>query len=721
VEYDDPIEDEIEDLTEPPEESSGLDDDEIASIAKNELESAASFIDDTIAPEREKATKYYLGEPFGNEETGRSQVVDLAVRDTISAVIPSLLRIFSGGEKVVEFLPHGPEDVEPAEQATDYVNYIFQQENQGFSVLADVMHDSLVSKVGIAKFWWSESMKTSTEKLSGLDQGAVEFLASDPRVELQEMQIETELDPMGQPMGPPVYSCTVLRSEDQGRVRVEAVPPEEFLINSEAKTLADATVVGHRTYLTVSDLVEMGYDEDDALQHAEAGDDKDFSWNSEKDARQPDRRFERASRSDDAARLVQYTEAWIKADVQGTGVAELIKCCCVGSSYKMLRWEPASTVPFATFCPIPQPHTFFGLSLADQVMDIQRVKSTVMRSMLDSLALSIHPRMAISEGQVSISDALNTETGAIIRCRGSIPNAIQPLSMPFVGRDAFPVLQYLDELRENRTGVTKAAAGLDPGALQSSSATAVNATMSQAQQHIEKIARVFSETGMKQLFQGILKLVCQHQDQPKMIRLRNKFVPMDPKSWNSGMDMISNVALGRGTDQERMMMLQQIASKQEQLIERLGPQNALVTPKQYRHTLAKIIELAGFKNPDQFINQIEEGQPLIPPEVAKNQKPSADELLAQVQVKAIEADIQKKVAELQLRREEMIRKDDREKDQLDADIELRAAEIEGKHGAAVDVAGIRAQVDVDREMVRGMQQVAAERRNPPPAPNGGVQ
>ena len=223
---------------------------------------------------------------------------------------------------------------------------------------------------------------------------------------------------------------------------------------------------------------------------------------------------------------------------------------------------------------------------------------------------------------------------------------------------------------------------------------------------------------MKQLFQGILKLVCQHQDQPKMIRLRNKFVPMDPRSWNSGMDMVSNVALGRGTDQERMLMLTQISSKQEELIKQLGPQNALVTPKQYRHTLAKIIELAGFKNPDQFISQIEEGQPLIPPEVTKNQKPSAEELLAQVQVKAIEADIQKKVAELQLRREEMIRKDDRERDKLEVDLELRAAEIQAKHGAAVDVAHIRAHVDRDREMIRGIQQ---QQQQTVPPNGGGVQ
>jgi hypothetical protein len=265
------------------------------------------------------------------------------------------------------------------------------------------------------------------------------------------------------------------------------------------------------------------------------------------------------------------------------------------------------------------------------------------------------------------------------------------------------MMQYLDELRENRTGISKAAAGLDASALQSSTASAVQATVSQAQQHIEMIARIFAETGMKQLFKGILKLTVNHQDEERMTRLNNQFVPIDPRSWNADMDVVSNVALGRGTETERIAALSQIAGKQEEIMKLLGPQNALVSPKQYSHTLAKIVELSGFKDPSMFVNVLQEGQPLVPPEAAQNKKKSPEELLAEVQAQSIQADIQKKAAELQLKRDEMMRKDDLERDKLDVDIHMRAAEIESKNGTSVNVAQIRADVDRDREMIKGIQ------------------
>jgi ribosomal protein L10 len=275
--------------------------------------------------------------------------------------------------------------------------------------------------------------------------------------------------------------------------------------------------------------------------------------------------------------------------------------------------------------------------------------------------------------------------------------------MPFVGKEAFPIMSYLDELRENRTGISKAAAGLDAAALQSSTASAVNATVSQAQQHIEMIARIFAETGMKQLFKGILRLITTHQDEERMTRLNNQFVPIDPASWNADMDVVSNVALGQGTDSEKIAALSQIAGKQEELMKLLGPVNALVSPKQYSNTLAKIVELSGFKDPSMFINALQDGQPLVPPEVSQNKKKSPEELLAEVQAQSIQADIQKKAAELELKRDEMMRKDDLERDKLDVDIHMRAAEIESKNGATVNVAQIRADVDRDREMIKGIQ------------------
>jgi hypothetical protein len=698
--YENPAEGGIEEPIEVIEiDDKSLSEEDLQAIITSEISSAVDFIDNTIGPERAKATKYYKGERFGNEEDGRSQIVSHDVSDTVSAIMPSLMRIFFSTDKVVEFVPKNADDVLRAEQATDYINHIFTQTNPGFSILHNCFKDSLVRKVGVIKYWWDEDVEVTTEHFSGLNPEALQFLSSDPLVEVTSQEIAVEMDEFGNPIGMPSIEATVTRRVDKGRVKVEAVPPEEFLIDRDAKTLEDATIVAHRTVLTVSDLVARGYDEEEILEHA--GDTDVLNWSDELAARQETQSYGQATRSDDAAKDVSYTESYVKADMDGDGIAELIKVCSIGPSNKVLYWEPVADIPFATFCPDPEPHTFFGMSVADSVMDIQKTKSTVLRNMLDSLAMSIHPRTAIVEGQANIDDVLNTEVGAIIRMRSA--GSVQPFAMPFVGKEAFPMMQYLDELRENRTGISKAAAGLDASALQSSTASAVQATVSQAQQHIEMIARIFAETGMKQLFKGILKLTVNHQDEERMTRLNNQFVPIDPRSWNADMDVSSNIALGKGTDTERIAALSQIAGKQEELMKLLGPVNALVSPKQYSHTLAKIVELSGFKDPSMFVNALQDGQPLVPPEAAQNKKKSAEELLAEVQAQSIQADIQKKAAELELKRDEMMRKDDLERDKLDVDIHMRAAEIESKNGATVNVAQIRADVDRDREMIKGIQ------------------
>ncbi len=698
--YENPAEGGIEEPIEVIEiDDKSLSEEDLQAIITSEISSAVEFIDNDVGPQRAKATKYYKGDKFGNEEDGRSQIVSHDVRDTIGAIMPSLMRIFFSTDKVVEFVPKNAEDVPRAEQATDYINYIFTQDNPGFLTLQSAFKDALVRKVGIIKYWWDEDVEVTTEHFSGLNPEALQFLASDPQVAVASQELAMEMDEMGQPIGMPSIEATVTRRVDKGRVKVEAVPPEEFLIDRDAKTLEDATIVAHRTTLTVSDLVARGYEEELILEHA--GDTDILNWSDELAARQETQSYGQATRSDDAAKDVSYTESYIKADMDGDGIAELIKVCSIGPSNKVLFWEPVADIPFATFCPDPEPHTFFGMSVADSVMDIQQTKSTVLRNMLDSLSMSIHPRTAIVEGQANIDDVLNTEVGAIIRMRSA--GSVQPFAMPFVGKEAFPMMQYLDELRENRTGISKAAAGLDAAALQSSTASAVNATVSQAQQHIEMIARIFAETGMKQLFKGILKLITTHQDEERMTRLNNQFVPIDPASWNADMDVVSNVALGQGTDTEKIAALSQIAGKQEELMKLLGPVNALVSPKQYSNTLAKIVELSGFKDPSMFINALQDGQPLVPPEASQNKKKSPEELLAEVQAQSIQADIQKKAAELELKRDEMMRKDDLERDKLDADIHLKAAEIQGKHGTSVNVAQIKADVDRDREMIKGIQ------------------
>ena len=701
----DEIVEEIQELINP----EWMEEDELQGIVAGELEDAINFIDQQISPVRALATEYYRGEPFGDEEDGRSQVVSMDVRDTVQAIMPSLMRIFTSSDRTVEFMPKSMEDVPMADQATDYVNYIFNSDNAGFLELHAAFKDALIRKNGIMKFYWDESIETQTSEMSGLDDAALSALYADKNVQIEMLESESvgdfgpeELNAM-QAMGltpPMMHSARVTYRNATGRVKVEAVPPEEFLIDRRAKSIDDAQFVAHRRMVTVSDLVAMGYEYDDVIDLATDAD--DFGMNVERITRNPALRTKTGDRSDESMRKVLYIECYIRVDRDGDGIAELRKICVAGNAYELLSDEACDFAPFASFTPDPEPHQFFGISTADVVMDIQRIKSVVMRNSLDSLAMSIHPRMAVTEGQVNIEDVMNTEVGGIIRQRSA--GQVQPIAMPFVGKEAFPVLTYMDELKQSRTGISKAAAGLDADALQSSTASAVNATVNAAAQHIEMIARIFAETGMKALFKGILRLVCKNQDRERIIRLRNEFVPIDPRWWDATMDVSVNVALGRGSDNERMMMLRQLGEMQKEAIAQMGPNNPLTDLRKLYNTLAEMTKLAGFKDTQKFWSDPAEFTPPPP----QPEKPDVNEQLIAVQIQQIQADIQKKVAELNLEREKMMMEDDRKRDESEMDLYVKAAEFKAKYGTQLQVEEIKKSTAIARETMKAQAEMVKE-------------
>lgn len=677
-----------------------MSEEELQGVVSSEIVDAINYIDEDIAPMRAKATEYYLGEPFGNEEEGRSQVVSMDVRDTVQGMLPSLMRIFFGPERVVEFVPNGPEDVPMAEQATDYVDFVFKRDNPGFKILHTVIKDALVRKAGIVKYWWDESVKVKAYSFSMLDEQSMMLLTQDPDVEIAAVReypmpgMEPQVDPTtGMVMPPPtMYDVDVKRRVKAGKVKIEALPPEEFLIDRRAKSIDDATFVAHRCMKTVSELVAMGYDYDMVVENS--GDNYEFDTNEEYQARNPYAIVRGAVNNDPATRHVLYIESYVKVDFDGDGIAELRKICTIGNSHKVINNDIVDYRPFAEFCPDPEPHTFFGMCPADVTMDIQLIKSNVTRGILDSLSQSINPRTAIVEGQANIDDVLNNEVGAVIRMRA--PGMVQPFNVPFVGQQAFPMLDYLDDIKQNRTGISKAAAGLDADALQSTTKAAVSATVNAAHQHIEMIARIFAETGLRRLFTGILKLVVENQDQPRMIRLRNQFIPMDPRSWDVNMDVIVNVGVGDGTLEERMAVLGNVAMKQEMIIERVGANNPVVSIAQYTNTLAKMLELSGIKDTQSYFNR-------LPPDFQmpeEEEKPTPEEMLAEVQRQSILADIEKKAAELELERERMMRVDDRERDRIEQDGILRRYEMELKYNTQIQSAEINAALNKDREVIR---------------------
>lgn len=683
-----------------------MDEVELQSILSQEAEDAVTYIDSDLSPLRAQATAYYRGDLFGNEQDGQSKVVATEVRDTVNSMLPSIMKVFFGSEKMVEYVPRQPEDVPAAEQATDYINYVLQQDNPGFTIMYSTFKDSLVRKCGIVKAWWEDTTTTRTERYTGLDEQTLQMVTQEDDADVMVIdqyedtsaEPQPQMDPMtGQVMIPPppmLFDVDIKRTVKDGKIKVEGVPPEEFLLDRNARGLDDAAFVGHRQMMSVADLLAMGYTDDDIEEHIS---DDEFSANDEYLRRRPTTTTIGSinESSNPAMKRVLYLEAWMRVDYDGDGIPELRKLCCMGSGYKIMRNDPTDFMPFALFPCDPEPHTspLEANSIFDYTKDLQEIKSDILRNTLDSLAQAIHPRTAVVEGQVNIDDVLNNETGAIIRMRA--PGMVQPLSMPFVGQQSFPMLDYIDSIKEDRTGMSKAAMGLNADALQSSTRAAVAATISASQSRLELTTRVLAE-GMKDMFKLLLKLSVTNQDKARMVRLRNNWVQVDPRAWDATMDVTITTALGTGDIDQKMQMLAMISGKQEQILLQLGAQNPLVTPAQYSNTLRRMVELSGFKDASQFFNAVPADYQPPPPQ----QKQSPEEMLAQVQAQSIQADIQKKAAELQLKREEMMRSDDRQRDKMDIDKFIALRELELKYGIKMNEVQLNAEINRNRDMAQ---------------------
>jgi len=675
----------------------------LVGVIKSEMDDASDFIHQ-VGADRAESTEYYLGnEPEGTSSL-QSEFISTDVRESILFMLPSIMRTFFGTKKVVEFVPKGPEDIQLAEQQTDYINYIIQQKNNGFQVLYDAFKDALVRKTGFVKVFWDDTVVATTHEYTGLDPQSYQALIIDKDVEIVEESSTTEsiitLDPIsGEEITqeiPTSYDLTIRRLKQKNQVCIEAIPPEEVLISRHARDLESASYVAHRMVKSVSDLVAMGYDQEEVEQHAGYGGSAvDPESYEEIEARNPFDNMVYPSRNDSGGKDVLYVEHYLFYDFDGDGIDERVRVCSIGNGLHVVNVEPWDELPICMFCPDPEPHTAIGSCPADYLKPIQAAKSQIMRDTLDSLGHSIFPRMGIVEGQVNIDDVLNTDIGQPIRMRA--PGMVQPFAVPFVGKEAFPVLGYLDEAKENRTGVSKASAGLNADALQSSTSQAVSATMSGAQGRVELICRHFAEGGLKDMFKTVNNLVIKHQNSQDVYRLNNKFVPVDPRYWDNDKDIIVNVAISKSSDQEKFAVLQNVAQKQEQIMQLLGPQNPLVSMQQYANTLTKMIEMAGFKDSSSFINP---EVPPMPPQQPQDSKPSPEEMLAQAEMQKAQVTAQKAMIDAETDRMKIIMDDDSQRDIEEAQLKVKAMEMQAKYGAQINIAEINAIMERDRENIR---------------------
>jgi hypothetical protein len=675
----------------------------LVGVIKSEMDDAKDFIHQ-VGSERAESTEYYLGNEPEGTSTLQSEYVSTDVRESVLFMLPSIMRTFFGTKKIVEFVPKGPEDIQLAEQQTDYINYLIREKNPGFQVLYDVFKDALVRKTGFVKVFWDDSVTSTTHEYSNIDPQSYQALILDKNVEVIEesatQETITTLDPIsGEEVTqeiPVSYDLTIRRLKPKDQVCIESVPPEEILISRHARDIETASYVAHRMIKSVSELIAMGYDPEEIEEFAGyGGSSLDPESYEEEQARNPFDNMVYPDRNDAGGKDVYYVEHYLYYDFDGDGIDERIRVCTAGDGLHVLNVEPWDELPICMFCPDPEPHTAIGSCPADYLKPIQAAKSQIMRDTLDSLGHSIFPRMGIVEGQVNVDDVLNTDIGQPIRMRA--PGMVQPFAVPFVGKEAFPVLGYLDESKENRTGVSKASAGLNAEALQSTTSAAVTATMSGAQGRVELICRHFAEGGLKAMFKTVNNLVIKHQNAQDVFRLNGKFIPVDPRYWDSDKDMVVNVAISKSSDQEKFQVLTQVAGKQEQILQLLGPQNPLVSMQQYANTLTRMIELAGFQDAQSFINT---EVPPMPPMPQEPPQPDPAALLAQAEAQKAQVQAQKAIIDAETDRMKIIMDDDRQRDIEEAQLRVKALELQAKYGAQINIAEINAIMERDRENIR---------------------
>ena len=524
---------------------------EIEGIVQDAISSAVDFIETEISQDRIKAQKYYDGESDLGYEDGRSKVVATKVRDTVRAVKPSLMRIFLSTAKPVEYTPRGPEDVASAEQATEFMHHEFTRLN-GYRVINDAFQDALVKKQGIVKAYWMTYPEIEIHTYSDLSDEELAYLMDDDGISLIEQTTEASVsvDEMGVEAEMPIHSVKVSLKKEKGELCIESVPPEEFFINRDARSLKDAYVVAQRTNMRAGDLIAMGYDPEVVLNLDSMENGSEMTEAEVFERRGYDIDTSDEDEQDPSMKNVTVTEAYMRLDVDGTGIPILHRITCGGTAYEMLDFEPCDELPFAKFEIDPEPHTFYGRSLAEIVMDDQDAATSVLRSILDNVAMTNNPRLAVVEGAVNIDDVLNNEIGAIVRMRQA--GSVQDLSVPFTAGQTLGALTYLDGLVETKTGVSRASMGLDPDAMQSTTKSAVQATVQAAAGQVEVMVRNLAD-GMRDLFGIMLRLSSKNVDEEKMMRMNGSFVPVDPRVWDGSMDVSINVGLGTGREEEKMM------------------------------------------------------------------------------------------------------------------------------------------------------------------------
>lgn len=604
-----------------------IDEREFRSILKQEFEAADSFVNDgMVASQRSQSIGYYLGNKLGNEVKGRSSVVSRDTFETVEWILPQLVELFVGVDSAVEFEPHGSEDIDSAEQATEYVNYLIRKK-RGFLILHDWFKDTLLEKKGYVKAYWDYKVQPKTENYENIDNESLEMLAAEDGVKIVSVEEK----------GNGLFDARVQIMKDLGEFMLECPAPENIVVRPGTTSLETTQYVGEIFYATRSTMLAQGYQLEllDKVRFDES--DRITSSNSRLTRHSADGSGDYNSKlgnSHDSMKKAKFVESYIVIDLDGDGFAETLQVIHDADVNVILDISEVDTHPYLELDAIRIPHKYFGLSIGDIMKDIQEIKTVLLRGMLDHTYYTINGRWAVLDGMVNLTDLTNPVPGGVVR--ESIQGAVRRLDTPGLDPSTFGLLDYVDRIRERRAGVNELQQGVDKEAMGSNvAADALSRAMKAAQQRILMLGRMFAETGVKELMYKIYELARKNQSAPDIVRLRNRFVEVNPRDWAERKDMIVNVGTGNMSPHEKLSQLVVVRDSMSMAAQSGA---GIVTPKGAYNLAIEMVKATGRRDFSKFFSDPDD------PEAPKPPKP---EPTFEEQIKMRELELKKEDLELE--------------------------------------------------------------------------
>lgn len=623
-----------------------IDEDALLNTLERNIDAADTYANSEVGDQRDKAHRYYYGEPLGNELKGRSHHVSMDVFDAVEAVKALMLETFSADKNICRFDPQTAEDVVPAKMATSLANYIFYRQNNGHKVLADVIHDALLAKTGVVKRYWKVDYRYQSEEFSGLDEASFNVLVADPAVELMSMMEEAAAVEVMDPVtalpvqaSQVMYSGELRRRFDVSKVCVEAVEPEDFLISPRAKSIEDSDFCSYRAARTRGELLAEGFDpalidrldeEDQLKEDGSLG--RDSIDNFRKDA---------SLLNDDKDReYVTIYESYIKK--LDETINECVFYKVIHSRRVMLDIEIVSEMPFRSFCPFPLPHRFYGMSLADVIVDLQKTMSSLKRGVVDHLFLTTTSRWVANLSLVkNPRDLLDNRVGAVIDVNSPNPEAVvRPLPTPQLNGNVYTAMENFEQEKEARSGASRMSRGMDSSVVsKQNSSDLITQFMNASNRRIMVMCRNFAESFLKPLMHDIYKLAVQYESQEKLVQLDGQFVPVNPAALGDRTEMSVAVAL---TPDEQMKEAQMLLSLDQQFT--MNPNDPTLGGlygQQQRHALlSRAFELMNVKGSAQYL--ADPNTPEFQQFVAQQQEQMAMESMQQQQLAQVQLQMQER-------------------------------------------------------------------------------